>query len=785
MITGAGVVTCLGLDVEQTWRAVLEGACGIGPSTVMQSTPTPDKGYGQAHELSTTNDDLPREVRYLRRAIDEAVDQSDLADAQGAWRVAPNRIGVVMGTTLHGMPAAGRYVRTGNAEALGSFLGGSTLALALRGLPINGAGMTTCAACASGLVSMGIAMSLLRSGALDVVIAGGYDPVSEYAYGGFNSLRLITASTQQPFARQRQGLKLAEGYGVVVLERRADVVHRGQVWLAELLSCASTSDAHHLSQPHPEGAGAARAIRQALDEASLDPAQVSMIAAHATATPDNDRAECAAYTKVFGEHLGSIPITAMKSHLGHTLGAAGTVELILTIHALRQGIVPALANVAAQDIEFEQLQVVTGRPKRIAGRHAVVTSLGFGGSNACAVIAVGDEQATKEPARTATASFSIHRPSSQAGAHQPVITGIGVVYPEAVGAAAFADWLDRATVGGALKPDAKLLSPHVKTRRARRLSDYVKLLLGASTLACERAGIADPSAYPGRLGAVTGSMHGSARFSDDYYRQIVEEGVDFANPLLFAEGVPNAGSAHLSMMLNLTGPCLTLIGGRTVGLDALNLAAGRIAHGEWDAALVGAAEEHCDLVPRIYGACGLHAAADPALPMDEDSSGFVSAAGAVMLFVESRASAQHRGATVFGTVDAWDQAAWHTRQVKPGAAQISAMLARHEPVEHVISSANGTWLDRVEVLGIRAAAQRLGMVPALSAPAPRLHETFSASALLAIAATLLRKKSLGLIGGGLDGIGGLRAAPRDEAIDRFAVLSTDYNGVSAATWLRT
>ena len=189
VITGAGAVTCLGLNVEQTWDAVRRGECGIGPATVMRSTPQPDKGYGEAAELEADEQpDLPREVRYLRRAIDEAIEQAGLIDGEGNWRVAPERCGIVMGTTLHGMPAAGRYTRSGNASDLHNFLGGSTIANALRGLPITGCSLTTCAACASGLVSMGVGMSMLASGELDVVLAGGYDPVSEYANGGYNSL---------------------------------------------------------------------------------------------------------------------------------------------------------------------------------------------------------------------------------------------------------------------------------------------------------------------------------------------------------------------------------------------------------------------------------------------------------------------------------------------------------------------------------------------------------------------------------------------------------------------
>lgn len=784
VVTGTGLVTCLGLDVAETWSRVRAGACGIGASSAMQSTPVPDKGYGQAAVLPADYyTDAPREVRYLRRAIDEAVAHAGLVDSAGAWRVAPERCGVVLGTTLHGMPAAGRFCRDGQASSLSSFLAGSTLSLATEGLPATGQSLTTCAACASGLMSLGLGMSLLKRGELDVVIAGGYDPVSEYAYGGFNSLRLIAETAQQPFSRHRQGLKLAEGYGVLVLEREEDVAARDGQPVARLLSCTASADAHHLSQPHPEGAGASRAIAAALGEAGIAPDDVALIVAHATATPDNDRAESVAYGKAFGEALASIPVTAMKSHLGHTLGAAGAVELILAIQALRASVAPALANVKQADVEFDGLRVVTGEPAALDGRYAVVTSLGFGGSNACAVIEVGTESSqASTPVATPKSASTSSRVRVMNADRQPVVTGIGTVYPGAVGNVAFVEMLRNGNSNSLLSPDPAEIAPHLNTRRTRRMSEYVKLSLAATAMACADAGLDDVPAFPGVLAAITGTTHGSAKFSDDYYRQIVAEGVDFANPLLFAEGVPNAGTAHLSMMLGLTGPCQTLIGTRTAGLDALRLAATRIAQGEWDAALVGAGEEAPDLVRQVYEACGLHTPTQSAAPFAGED-GFTSAAGAVTLMVESRASAERRGARVHGVFEGWAQTGWGGRSAKAGVARVSAMLQRHKPVEHVISSANGTWLDRVEALALRIASSYHSMQPAVSAAAPRLHETFSAGPLLGIAATLLSRETLGLEGGGLDSIDGLRAATQGEPVKRFGVVCSDYNGSSSAVWL--
>lgn len=781
VMTGAGLVTCLGLGVEQTWDAVRAGRCGIGASTALQSNPNPDKGYGQAPPLPDDYfPDLPREARFLRHAIDQAVAEAGLVDDDGAWAVAPDRCGLVLGTTLHGMRAAGPFFRENSVAALGKFLAGSTAGLALGDLPIHGQSVTTCAACASGLMSIGLGMSLLARGELDLVIAGGYDPVSEYAYGGFNSLRLVSESMQRPFAKQRDGLKLAEGYAVVVLERAGDAQSRGSKTIGQVLACTATSDAHHLSQPHPEGLGAARAMRDALDQAMLSGSEIAMITAHATATPDNDRAEALALENVFGDGLSAIPVAAMKSGLGHTLGAAGTVELILTLCALRDGMAPPLANVDAADIEYDRLRVVTGKAQPITGKHALVTSLGFGGSNACAIIASPgpNDSATVHTAPRPTAALPDDR--------QPVITGLGVIYPDAIGI----DPLLALLGGGGTtsrEPDAAQVAALLNTRRTRRMSSFVKNALAATALACRDAGLDDAATYPGVLGSVLGTMHGSARFSEDYYQQLVAEGVDSVNPLLFAEGVPNAGTAHLSMMLGLTGSCQTLIGSRTAGLDAVRVAANHIASGVWDAALVGGAEEYTQRVQQCYTHCGLHAKdRDTGARPLESEDGFVCSAGAVTLLIESRASARKRGARIYGTLTAWDQCAWGdgTRRppIKPAIRRVGAMLARQGDTPHLLSSANGTWIDPVESMAVRVASAAMAQAPAIGCVAPKLHEAFSAAPLLALAAALRSGQWLGAFENGQEAASTPPATAESGPLKRLAVLASDYNGLSTAIW---
>ena len=826
VITGAGMITSLGPDRETTWRAVRDGRCGMGPLTAMEQPLPAGKDGGQAVDLPADFEPgKPREVRYLRRAILDALADAGVRGAAGerapaAAPYAPERCGVLFGTTLHGMRAGGQYLRGNLYEPLRQFLAAHVLREAGRDLPFAGIAATTCSACSSSLGSIALGVTLLRSGQLDLVVAGGYDPVSEYVYAGFSSLRLVSEGPLRSFARGRTGMKLAEGYGVVVLERAGDARRRGmRTPLARVLGFGESADAHHLTQPHPRGDGAARAILAALSSAGLTPADIDLIAAHATGTPDNDAGEFAAFSRAFGEELSRIPVVGFKSHLGHTLGGAGVVELVLSAMALRDGVVPACANVRAEDVEFEGLNLSTSsRSARL--RTSLNTSLGFGGANTCVIL--GREEGVTPPRvypgqragvrGVSSPQSSIQNPQSgepltltlspgyrgegtKAPARDVYITGVGVVLPGAVGNEAFARHLlserpDRVTRDtGAVSDEA--IAHLLNARRVRRMSQYVKVSLAATTVAFQDAAIIDVPAFAETCSAILGSTHGSANYCSDYYGQVVREGIPAANPMLFAEGVPNAAAAHLSLMLSLKGACQTIIGSRTAALDALRLAAARIACGEWERAVVSAGEEYCPLVNAAYRHCGLYAGADAADPFSR-GAGFVTGGGAVTLVLESDRSMQARGpaAKPRGVVEACASAASFGERRQEIALAEQVLRELGNPAS-VITSANGTWIDRVEAAALRQVA-RSGAKPVVTSLYGYIAETFSVGPLAAVAAVLLTGRLPALFGPGPDGHdrvapGRTAAGDRTSALARagalqplagsFGVLCTDYVGL--------
>ncbi|HZW05669.1 MAG TPA: beta-ketoacyl synthase N-terminal-like domain-containing protein, partial [Phycisphaerales bacterium] len=253
VITGVAAAACLGTDADSIWRGVLAGTCGMAPMPAVESPLPPGSIGGQAAELPTHyRNDLPREARYLRWTVEAAMRDAGVTPT-GERRA---RTTALLGTTLHGIRAGGRYLRTNEVQELKSFLAGATAKLALSGLGIEGGMLTTCSACSSSLGAVALGVTLLESGAADVVIAGGYDAMSEYAWAGFNSLRLIADGPLRPFCRGRTGMKVAEGYGVVVLERARDAASRGARARAMIAGWGESADAHHLTQPHPQGEGA-------------------------------------------------------------------------------------------------------------------------------------------------------------------------------------------------------------------------------------------------------------------------------------------------------------------------------------------------------------------------------------------------------------------------------------------------------------------------------------------------------------------------------------------------
>jgi 3-oxoacyl-(acyl-carrier-protein) synthase len=316
------------------------------------------------------------------QAVDEA-----LAEAGIGSELPQLRVGVCLGTTvasqLNSIPFYDAYRRTGQPalDPLYDYFKANLATAVAESYSLIGPRMTVVNACSSGTDAIGVACSWLRAGLCDLAIAGGADELSQVPLAGFWSLGVMSGKPCAPFDRDREGLNLGEGAGVLILESAAHARARGQHPDWAVAGFGAACDAYHLTAPHPEGRGLQRAIETALAQAGVAPSQIAFINAHGTATLDNDRVEAGVIARVFGDRT---PFLSTKGHTGHTLGAAGGLEAVFTVLALRHGWIPASAGFENQG---DDMPIAPVRQRtEFDGQYAMSTSLAFGGNNAALLI---------------------------------------------------------------------------------------------------------------------------------------------------------------------------------------------------------------------------------------------------------------------------------------------------------------------------------------------------------------------------------------------------------------
>ncbi|MBM5825867.1 MAG: beta-ketoacyl-[acyl-carrier-protein] synthase family protein [Cyanobacteria bacterium M_surface_10_m2_119] len=411
-ITGWGAVTPLGNDPHATWQAALAGASGIGALQESWASDLPARiagrvGQGAEGDPTTALEPL------LQRRLDRC-SQLALVAARQAWAAAaahragvdPARVAVVIGTGIGGLATLERQ-HTNLLEAGPSRVNPLTVPMLIPNaaagqvaidLGLHGGAHTPVSACASGAEALLLAQLLLHDDRADLVIAGGSEaPVNRLGLVGFAAMRALScrneapAEASRPYGLERDGFVLSEGAGMLVLQRAADLPSSAPPPLGWLLACGSSSDGHHIVAPEPDGLHASVAIGDALRRAGLSSGDLSFVQAHATGTPVGDLAEARALRRGLGPGGEAIPVTAPKGQLGHLLGAAGAVETILALQALRQGVVPPSLNADPLDPAID-LAVVQGQPLSLPGgsgreRYALKNAFGFGGHNISLVLA--------------------------------------------------------------------------------------------------------------------------------------------------------------------------------------------------------------------------------------------------------------------------------------------------------------------------------------------------------------------------------------------------------------
>ena len=390
IVTGVGIVCALGKEKETFWHGLSQGKCGLGEVDLFDVSGYRSRMGGQVRNVDFLSGLSPHECRRMGRcdhlglwAAREALEEAKIMERD----ISPERVAVIMGAGAGGVFEAEKYRRQlyearlhprpsllmpfpacNLSDAIGNLYG------------FSGVRSTIATACSSSATAIGYGADLIRLGKADVVVAGGAESLSELTFSGFNALRSVDRKTCRPFDRNREGLVLGESGSILVLESEQLAALHGVAGYAEVMGYGISADAYHMTSPDLKGEGAERSMANALGAAGIPPGAVDYINAHGTGTPINDKVETVAIKRLFGERSRSLPVSSVKSALGHCLGAAGAVEAITTILAIYHGVVPPTLNYEEADPDCD-LDYVPNEPREVSIGVALSNSFAFGGNN--------------------------------------------------------------------------------------------------------------------------------------------------------------------------------------------------------------------------------------------------------------------------------------------------------------------------------------------------------------------------------------------------------------------
>ncbi len=399
VVTGLGLVTPLGVSIDENWNALMEGKSGIGPVTRFDSSRLPTKICGEVKDFDSEKYISKKEARKMDTFIQYVIAATAMAFEDSELNTEnkeSEKWGAIIGVGLGGLPsieANKELIQEKGPGRLSPFFIPTLLANLAAGQVsirwgLKGPNSCTVTACASGNHAIGDSMKCIQRGIADVMVTGGSEScITELGMGGFCAMKALSCRNDEPelasrpFDSERDGFVMGEGSGILILENYNHAVERGANIYAELVGYGLTSDAYHITSPDPDGYGASRCMKMALDDASLSPDDVDYINAHGTSTPTGDRLETAAIKNTFGEHANQLAVSSTKSMTGHLLGAAGGVESVYTVLTIAKNCIPPTINYENPDAECD-LDYVANSPRKANVNIALTNSFGFGGTNA-------------------------------------------------------------------------------------------------------------------------------------------------------------------------------------------------------------------------------------------------------------------------------------------------------------------------------------------------------------------------------------------------------------------
>jgi 3-oxoacyl-[acyl-carrier-protein] synthase II len=403
VVTGIGMISPLGVGNEPTWQGLLEGRSGVGPITKFDASAYACRIAGEVKGFNAEDWIEKKEVKKSDTFIHYAVAAAQMAVTDSGLDTSKedqDRIGVIIGSGIGGLPLIEemhkKLIEKGPSRMSPFFIPGLIVNLASGHISIRfgckGPSSAPATACATGAHAIGDSMKIIRYDEADIMFAGGSEAViSPLAVGGFAAMRALSTRNDEPqrasrpWDLERDGFVMGEGAGIVILEEREHALARGAKIYCELTGYGMSSDAFHITSPSEDGSGMARVMATALKDAKLQPTDIEYINAHGTSTPVGDRTETIAIKTIFGEHAYKLAVSSTKSMTGHLLGAAGGLETAIAALAVKEGILPPTINYENPDPACD-LDYIPNKARKVAVRHVMSNSFGFGGTNATLIL---------------------------------------------------------------------------------------------------------------------------------------------------------------------------------------------------------------------------------------------------------------------------------------------------------------------------------------------------------------------------------------------------------------
>lgn len=647
VVTGLGLISAIGNDVNECWENALAGKSGIKRVTSVDDKDCYANLGAEVDCDSLEVDDLSKEVDRVTKLCLKA---SREAMKDAAYEISDeeaSRVGVIMGSCVGGVVSIENYVTKGqktediNRMSIGQIATNVANAVGAKGVITNVGN-----ACAAGTISIAYACELIRAGVADAFVVGGADAFASVPYSGFLALHALSENPCSPF-NHSNGITLGEGSGALIVESYEHAVKRGAKIYCDVLSAGISSDAHHITAPRPDGIGQMYAIRTAIKNSGIEAADIDYINAHGTGTGKNDAAEFLSLHTIFDEATDNLSVSSTKAMVGHCLGAAGAIEAVFAVKALTENKIPPTVGYSEEDLaalpeKAGKIDFMPNEMKEKELNYVMSNSFAFGGSNASIIFSKkpGDVKETETDEKI-------------------YVTGMGIVSPLGNGVE---NYIEKVKTGSTLegvsgtstvgKEDYDKFD--VKMAFYRKLDKFSIMQVMSGLEAMKNAGIEVTEENAEELGMIVGTGDGPITTVYEFQEAISAQGNAFGSAFNFPNTVYNAAGGYLSIKNGMRGYNVTVTNGAQAGLAGLCYAYNELKQNRATSMMASGVDENSEIMEKFYKQLGLTGEDKATAYAGKD--GFNLSDGATTVVLEKESSAKARNAKVYAEVAGYGMA---------------------------------------------------------------------------------------------------------------------------------